>query len=117
MMLMPCFLKSAVVRSRNRVCSRSIELPSRTVYVLSSKQRESLATFLTSAGRFGPHGGVGAAGGAPRPACAAGAPAALCAWASATVNPRHAAIRQTAPANVDAFFMFPPAEPISLALE
>src|ERR1041385_6173388 len=73
--VMPCFLNKAVVWSRNRECSRSIELPSRTVYVLNSKHRDSLATFLISAGRFGPHGGVGAAAGAPpRPADSAPAP-------------------------------------------
>src|SRR5436853_534777 len=74
-MVMPCFLNRAVVWSRNRECNRSIELPSRTVYVLNSKHRDSLATFLISAGKFGPQGGVGAAGAgaAPRgPACPAG---------------------------------------------
>src|ERR1041385_328564 len=80
--VMPCFLNKAVVWSRNRECSRSIELPSRTVYVLNSKQRDSFATFLMSAGRFGPHGGVGAAAGAaPRfPDCPPGP------WAAARIN-------------------------------
>src|SRR5262245_24785985 len=60
-----------------------MELPSRTVYVRSSKQRDCLSTFLIV--RFGPHGGVGcgpragcpagAAGAAPRAPCAARLPA------------------------------------------
>jgi hypothetical protein len=41
------------------------------VYVLNSKHRESLATFLIPDDKFGPQGGV--AGAAPRALCPAGA--------------------------------------------
>src|SRR5262249_23311220 len=58
--------------SRKRACRTSIlPLPSRTVYVRSSKQRESFATFFI--GTLGPQVGVGAE--APRPcACAVAEP-------------------------------------------
>src|SRR5436190_7817137 len=61
MTVIPCFWKSAIVCSRKRACSTSGELPSRSVYVRSSKQRELPAVFLMS--RPGPHGGVAACAG------------------------------------------------------
>src|SRR5436190_2098104 len=58
MTVIPCFWNSAIVWSRKRACSTSAELPARTVYVRSSKQRDSAAVFLVSTP--GPHGGVAA---------------------------------------------------------
>src|SRR5438045_9205934 len=58
MTVIPCFWNSAIVWSRKRACSTSAELPARTVYVRSSKQRDSAAVFLMSTP--GTHGGVAA---------------------------------------------------------
>src|SRR5262245_56944470 len=87
MISIPCFLKSRLVCCLKRECSKSIDPgPSaRTVYVLSSKQRELGATFLSVTP--GPQGAGGPAGAAAGACCGAWALAGIAAAVAATRAP------------------------------